>query len=48
MPSLFRFLIFIGILAGVVGGGLVMLASLGEPEPKEVIKPIPANKLRKL
>ena len=48
MPSLFRFLLFVAILAGVVGGGLVVLAGLGEPEPKEVVKPIPASKLRKL
>ena len=43
MPSLFRFLFAIALLAGVVGGGLFVLAQFFEPEQREVTKTVPAK-----
>lgn len=47
MPSLFRFLLVVGLLAGVAVGGLYVLASFFEPEPKEVTQPVPGVKVRR-
>lgn len=43
MPSLFRFLFLISLLAAVVGGGLYVLAAFFEPEQREVTKPAQAK-----
>ncbi len=47
MPSLFRFIVVLGVLAAVGLGGLYLLAVHFEPEPKEVTKPVPGVKVRK-
>lgn len=47
MPSLFRFIFVVGMLSAVVFGGLYALATLLEPEPKEVSKVITGVKIRK-
>ena len=47
MPSLFRFLFVTGVLAGLVLGGLYVLAVYFEPVPQEVSKPVPGVKIRK-
>lgn len=47
MPSLFRFLLVIGVLGGVVFGGLYALATYFEPQPEEVSKPVPGVKVRR-
>ena len=47
MPSLFRFLFVVGLLAGVTAGGLYVLAAYFEPEPKEVTQPVPGVKVRR-
>jgi hypothetical protein len=47
MPSLFRFLFVAGLLSGLVFGGLYVLATYFEPQPKEVSKPVPGVKVRK-
>lgn len=41
MPSLFRFLTVTGTLAGIVLGGLYVLATYYEPETSEVVKSVP-------
>lgn len=47
MPSLFRFLTIIALVAGSVAGGLYAMAVYFEPEPKEVSKIVPGVKIRK-
>jgi hypothetical protein len=47
MPSLFRFLFIVGFLGACSVGGLYVLATYFEPEPKEVTKPVPGVKIRK-
>lgn len=46
MPSLFRFLFVVGVIAGCVTAGLYVLAIHFEPEPVEVSKPIYDVKVR--
>ena len=38
MPTLFRFLMVVGVIAGVVTGSLYVLAEYFQPEPKEISK----------
>ena len=38
MPTLFRFLLILGVIAGVVTGGLYVLAEYFQPEPKQISK----------
>ena len=38
MPTLFRFLLILGVIAGVVTGSLYVLAEYFQPEPKEISK----------
>ena len=38
MPTLFRFLMVLGVIAGVVAGSLYVLAEYFQPEPKEISK----------
>jgi hypothetical protein len=38
MPTLFRFLMVLGVIAGVVTGSLYVLAEYFQPEPKEISK----------
>lgn len=45
MPSLFRFLFVVGILAGLAYGGMFALATLVEPEQREMRVKIPANRI---
>lgn len=47
MPSLFRFLFFIGFLAAGTAGGLYVLSEYFEPEPREVTQPLQNVKIRK-
>lgn len=47
MPSLFRFLFVSGLLAGLVLGGLYVLATRFEPEQQTISKPVPGVKIRK-
>ena len=46
MPSLFRFLMITGVVAGIIYGGLYALAVYFEPEPREVSTPVPGVKVR--
>jgi hypothetical protein len=47
MPSLFRFLAFVGVLVAVTVGGLYVLAEYFEPVPREVSQPVHDVKIRK-
>jgi hypothetical protein len=38
MPTLFRFLMVLGTIVGVVAGSLYVLAEYFQPEPKEITK----------
>ncbi len=45
MPDTIKFILVLGILAGVIYGGVVALATF-PPEQNEIIKPLPHEKLR--
>jgi hypothetical protein len=47
MPSLFRFLIVVGILAGLAFAGLWSLANLVQPQPREMTVTIPQDRIGK-
>jgi len=38
MPTLFRFLVVLGMIVGVVAGSLYVLAEYFQPQPKEISK----------
>ena len=46
MPSLFRFLLVVGILGALVFGGLFVMSAFFEPAPKETATPVPGVKVR--
>ena len=45
MPTLFRFIAFLAVLAGLVFGGMVALVTFVEPQPREMSKQLPPNAL---
>jgi hypothetical protein len=45
VPTLFRFLVTIAILAGLVYAGMFALATFVQPEPREMTTTIPASRL---
>ncbi len=47
MPSLFRFLVFLGILSGIAYGAVFSLARFVEPKPREITITIPNDKFYK-
>jgi hypothetical protein len=46
MPTLFRFLFVLGLVAGVVTGSLYVLAEYFQPVPKEISKTLRNVKVR--
>ncbi|MAW87959.1 MAG: histidine kinase [Phyllobacteriaceae bacterium] len=46
MPTLFRFLVTIGILAGLAYGGMFALATFVKPNKGEMQVRIPAERLK--
>ncbi len=46
MPTLFRFLMILGSIVGVVAGSLYVLAEYFQPEPKEISKALRNVKAR--
>jgi hypothetical protein len=46
MPSLFRFLVIVGVVGAIITGALYVLATKFEPEPRTVTKPVPGVKVR--
>jgi hypothetical protein len=47
VPSLIRFLIIAGILAGLAYGGMIALVTFVEPQPREMTQTIPPARLNK-
>ena len=47
MPSLFRFLTIVGVIAGVIYGAIFALANFVTPKPREMSVTIPADKFLK-
>ncbi len=47
MPSLFRFLVVLGLIAGISYGAVFALANFIKFQPREIIVTIPANKFVK-
>jgi hypothetical protein len=46
MPTLFRLLMVLGVIAGVVSGSLYVLAEYFQPQPKEISKTLRGVKVR--
>jgi hypothetical protein len=46
MPSLIRFLVVVGVLAGLGFAGLYWLANYVEPQPREITIRVPTDKFR--
>lgn len=47
MPSLFRFLTVVGIIAGIGYGAVFVLANLVNPKPREMTVTIPPDRFLK-
>ncbi len=47
VPSLIKFLVVVGILAGLVYGSMIALVTFVEPQPREMIQMIPPARLNK-
>ena len=47
MPSLFRFLIFFGILSGIAYGSVFALARFVEPKQRDITFTVPNDKFYK-
>ena len=47
MPSLFRFLIFLGLLVGLGSGAVFSLATFVQYQPREIIVTNPSDKFLK-
>jgi hypothetical protein len=47
MPSLFRFLAAVAIVVGIVYGGMLALALLVQPQPREISVTIPQDRFSK-
>lgn len=47
MPTVFRFLMIIGLIAGLGYAGLYALATMVEPKPRTVTVTVPASKFEK-
>jgi hypothetical protein len=45
VPSLFRFLVVVGLLAGIGWGCMIALVTFVEPQPREMTQTIPPSKL---
>jgi hypothetical protein len=47
MPTLFRFLVVVGIIVGLVYAGIVALATMGEPQTREITVTVPQDRFYK-
>jgi hypothetical protein len=47
MPSLFRFLIAVAVIGGVIYGGIFALANFVHPKPREITVTIPPDRFLK-
>ncbi|MEJ8570313.1 histidine kinase [Microbaculum marinum] len=46
MPSLFRFLVIVGFLVGLVYATMFALVTFVEPQPREISVRVPAERLQ--
>ncbi|WP_089173370.1 histidine kinase [Bosea sp. AS-1] len=46
MPTLFRFLFFIAIIAGLVFAGMIALVTFVQPVQREMVEIVPPAKLQ--
>lgn len=46
MPSLFRFLVMIGFLVGLVYATMFALVTFVDPQPREISVRVPADRLQ--
>jgi hypothetical protein len=46
VPTLFRFLAFIAVVAGLIFGGMIALVTLVEPVQREMIEIVPPARLQ--
>lgn len=47
VPAILRFLLFVGIIAGLVWGSMLALVTFVEPQPREMTQTVPASRLNK-
>ncbi len=47
MPTLFKFLTFLAVIAGLIYGGMLALVTFVKPEPREIVEVVPPSKLQK-
>ena len=47
MPSRFRFLAVVGIIGGLIYAGILVLATMGEPQPREITVTVPQDRFFK-
>ncbi|MBV8568494.1 MAG: histidine kinase [Methylobacteriaceae bacterium] len=47
MPSLFRFLFIVALLAGLAYGAMIALVTFVQPQPREMTQTIPASRFNK-
>jgi hypothetical protein len=47
VPSLFRFVVVVGVLAGLAYGAMFALVTFVQPQPREMTQSLPASKLNK-
>jgi len=47
VPSLFRFLVVVGVLAGLAYGAMFALVSFVQPQPRDMTQSLPASKLNR-
>ena len=47
VPSLIRFLVIIGVVAGLIYAAMLALVTFVEPQPREMIQVIPPARLNK-
>jgi xanthosine utilization system XapX-like protein len=47
MPSLFRFLTIVAVIAGIIYGVIFALANFVNPKPREISVTIPADRFLK-
>lgn len=45
MPTLLRFLVVVAVLAGIAFAGMFALATLVEPQPREMTVTVPNSRL---
>jgi hypothetical protein len=46
VPTLFRFVVFLALLGGLVLGGMIALVTFVQPEPREMVEIVPPAKLQ--